>query len=413
MKKRYLLLSALAFVGVAALSSCDNSNIQIIEADENLTVTNGSSITDLASSYQSKTLKYEPVYSNLNAIYNIVDNVEELKTEDAVELIYDSVTSITATSTSSISMGSGVLFAKDENLGFSYLVTCFHVIEDAYSFVVTESDGDEYEAYLVGGYEDEDLAILAIETPEEDDLCYSSFFENSDSLRLGSTVICIGDPLGILPGSVSKGVVSYVNREVSVDTYQTQSLIQTDVAINSGNSGGGLFNASGALIGVVSAKYSSTGIEGLAFAIPSNTVLDFIDKIFSTAKYDTANKCFYEGYYEGDYEFGFEISLGTYTSGYGFNQQRKNVLYVSDILSGDTFTGLDLKENDIIQSISIDYKDENKTDSTLTSFTTVSEIMSYLLESDINVGDTLTFNVIRSNSEKSVIFDVLQYRYSI
>ena len=92
-------------------------------------------------------------------------------------------------------------------------------------------------------------------------------------MRLGASVICIGNPLGTLPGSVSTGVISYPNREVQVDDYHTMELIQTDVAINSGNSGGGLFNAAGALIGIVNAKYSSSGIEGLGFAIPANQVI--------------------------------------------------------------------------------------------------------------------------------------------
>ncbi|MBO5541931.1 MAG: trypsin-like peptidase domain-containing protein, partial [Acholeplasmatales bacterium] len=129
--------------------------------------------------------------------------------------------------------------------------------------------------------------------------------------------MCIGNPLGTLPGSVSRGVVSYNNRVVKVDSYKSQTLIQTDVAINSGNSGGGLFNTAGALIGIVSAKYSSTGIEGLGFAIPSNTVKDVVTKLMSTAKYDTANKVWKTGYYEGNYEFGFTISLGTYSTGMG------------------------------------------------------------------------------------------------
>ena len=412
MKKRFIFFSLAALMTTAILTSCDNSNISIIETNTDTVTSAGTSVSG-NSTYQTKSLKYEPVYENINIDINTTNDTNEIPVEDTVDLIYDSVTSITATSTSSISMGSGVLFAKDDNLGFSYLLTCFHVIEGAYSFVVTEADGDTYEAYLVGGYEDEDLAVLAIKTPEENDLCYSSLFENSDTLRLGSTVICIGNPLGTLPGSVSKGVVSYKNRKVSVDTYQTQSLIQTDVAINSGNSGGGLFNAAGALIGIVSAKYSSTGIEGLGFAIPSNTALDMINKIFETAKYDTANKCFYEGYYSGDYEFAFEISLGTYTSGYGFNQQRKNVLYVSSVNSNNTYSGTDLNVNDIIQSISIDYADNNKTDSTLTSFSSVADIMNYLLNSNIEIGDTITFNIIRSNQEKTITFNILQYRYSI
>lgn len=416
MKKRYLIMASLLFVGTMTLASC-GSNYTITNNDttdsSNLT-NNVNSIIQGNSSSTSKTLEYDPVYESLDVTLNTLTTPSSsTDIEEAVENIYDSVTSITATSASSISSGSAVLFAKDNKLGFSYLVTCFHVIEDAYSFVVTESDGDEYEAFLVGGYEDEDLAILAIKTPEADDLTYASFFEDTNELKLGSTVICIGNPLGTLPGSISVGVVSYNNRTVKVDTYKSQTLIQTDVAINSGNSGGGLFNGAGALIGIVSAKYSSSGIEGLGFAIPGNTVKDVINELMSTAKYDSANDVWYTGYYEGDYEYGFTLSIGTYSTGYGFNTTRRTVAYVSDVTSKDTYTGTSLQVNDIIESVSIDYKDSNRTDSKLTSFSSVSDIMNYLYNSDVNVGDTITFNITRSNTSKSITFDVMQFRYTI
>ena len=87
----------------------------------------------------------------------------------------------------------------------------------------------------------------------------------------------------------------------------------------------------------------------------------------STAKYDSANDVWYTGYYEGDYEYGFTLSIGTYSTGYGFNTTRRTVAYVSDVTSKDTYTGTSLQVNDIIESVSIDYKDSNRTDSTLTS----------------------------------------------
>ncbi len=416
MKKRYLLLAGFAFLGAITLGSCNNSSItNNDESSDTTTATNAASSSSSSNTYQEQELLYDPVYNDIDvtSLSTTSNASASSEIEDAVELVYDSVVSVTAQSSSATSAGSAVLFAKDNTLGFSYLVTCFHVIEGAYNFTVTESDGDTYTAYLVGGYEDEDLAVLAIETPEADDLTYATFFEDSDTLKLGSTVICIGNPLGTLPGSVSKGVVSYNNRVVTVDTYKQQTLIQTDVAINSGNSGGGLFNTAGALIGIVSAKYTSTGIEGLGFSIPSNTVMDAIEELLKTAKYDSANGVWKTGYYEGNYEFGFTISLGTYSSGMGFNQTRKNVAYISDVESKDTYTGTDLEVNDIVVSVSIDYADSSKVDSTLTSFSSVSEIMTYLYDSGISVGDTITFVVSRSNKETTVSFEVEQFRYTI
>lgn len=417
MKKRYLLLVPFMMIGLV-LGSCssnikyeDNNKTSSTTSDDDYLLSDlGISTSNQSIPNQTTELLYEPVYNDIDiSLEKTSDASTSTIIEDVVENVYDSVVSIEATSTSSISSGSAVLFAKDNTLGFSYLLTCFHVIEGAYSFSITESDGDIYDAYLVAGYEDEDLAIMAIETPEEDDLCYATLFENSDELRLGSQVICIGNPLGTLPGSVSVGVVSYVNRTVSVSTYKKQTLIQTDVAINSGNSGGGLFNTSGALIGIVSAKYSSSGIEGLGFAIPSNTFNDVISKLMATAKYDSANKVWKTGYYEGDYEFGFTISLGTYRS----NNSFKSVLYISALNTKESYTGEGLEVNDIISSVSIDYSVTTKEDSTLASISSVDDIMSYLYNSGLEVGDKIVFEVYRSNTKKTITIDVLQFRYSI
>ena len=411
MKKIFLgLLAPLFLIGVASCGNNNNIN-EIDDNDNQITLSNNvNTVSNNDNIYQTKNLEYEPIYEDVNISYE-TSNLQSSTSvvEETVEDVYDSVVSITATSTSSISSGSAVFFAEDNNLGFSYLITCFHVIEDACSFYITTSNENTYDAYLVAGYEDEDLAIMAIETPNDEEITYASLFEDSNNLKLGSGVICIGNPLGILPGSVSVGVVSYNNRVVSVDTYKKQTLIQTDVAINSGNSGGGLFNYSGALIGIVSAKYSSSGIEGLGFAIPSNTVLDVIEKLMSTAKYDIANKCFSEGYYDGDYEFGFTISLGTYRT----NNSKQTVLYISSINSEDGYTGDGLEVNDIISSVSIDYSVTTKKDTTLDSFSSVDDIMLYLYNSDLEVGDRITFVVYRSNTRMNITFDVEQFIYSI
>ena len=411
--KKKLLLGILG-LSLFSLASCSSKIIGNNGNNSGLTNLNNVEEGGVGKS-ENKVLEYDPVYESLNYEINYSsDLTSDLSIEDIVENIYDAVTSITASSSSAISSGSAVLFAKDENLGFSYLLTCFHVIDGAYNFTVTESDNDTYEAYLVGGYEDEDLAILAIETPEEDDLVYASILDDSNNIRLGSGVICIGNPLGILPGSVSSGIVSYLNREISVDTYKKQTLIQTDVAINSGNSGGGLFNRAGNLIGIVSAKYSSSGIEGLGFAIPSNTVIDTIEKIMSTAKYDTANKVFSNGYYDGDYEFGFTVSVGTYQTGSFGQITRYQVLYISQVDSDSTKTGYNhLNQNDIINSLSIDYADESIADISNKTFTLATDLMQFLYNSNLKIGDTITFNITRSNQKIDVTFSVIQYKYSI
>ena len=425
MKKR--LIAGILGVGLLiSLASCGGNGINIINNSDNgsySTVSvddNGSGIADKTSNKE----KLAADYKKTTAAYETSDEVVNSSIADTVEEVYESVVSITAQSVSATSAGSGVLFAYDESLGLSYIVTCFHVIEDATSFSVTipdyNSDYDgtvnpnagTYKAELVGGYEDQDLAILSI---EKTGLTYSKIFDDSDKLRYGSDVIAIGNPLGTLPGSVSKGVVSYVNREIAKDSYQKIKLIQTDVAINSGNSGGGLFNASGALIGIVNGKYQSSSIEGLGFAIPSNTVLTTIESIFKTAEYDVNNKEWKTGYVEGDFEFGFTISLGTTSTSSGWSRVYTYALYISDVASSSVYSGTNLTKNKVISSIKIDYKDTSKSSSvynvpaTMTN-NTATEATQFLYNAGLSVGDTVTFTY---SDNTTTSFDIVQFRYTI
>lgn len=407
MKKKYAL-GLLSIFGAFTLASCASGISSIVESSD-LYPDNVVSGTNDASSSAKTNLEYEPVYTSTNATIKTTESVSKVTSvEETVDKVYDSVVSITASSVSSKSAGSGVLFSYDEELGLSYIVTCFHVIEGCSNFEITLTNGNSYEAKLVGGYEDLDLAILSV---EKLGLTYSEIYSNSDSLKLGSTVVAIGNPLGTLPGSVSSGVVSYVNRTVQTDTYEYRTLIQTDVAINSGNSGGGLFNTAGALIGIVSAKYSATGIEGLSFAIPSKDVISTIESLLSTAKYDTANEVWSTGYVDGDYEFGFSLTLGYYTSG-AWNRNYTACYYVDSILSNETYTGIELKTSDILNEIKVDYKDSSKMDETYT-VTTSNDVNSWLYGLDLEVNDTLYFTVTRNNQSKVVEIPVRQFIYSI
>lgn len=416
MNKKWLGL--ISGFGLLALVSCGSSSMTYVanSYSDETTVSNAAA-TKSGTTEDDDEDKLDPVYVDLDVVATTTD-ATSLSTSavETVEEVYGSVVSITASSVSATSAGSGVLYASNDEYGLSFIVTCHHVIEDATSFTVTynnntmdESDDVTYEAQLVGGYEDSDIAVLSIEATG---LEYASFYEDSDSIKLGSSVVCIGNPLGTLPGSVSSGVVSYVNREVAVDTYTTMTLIQTDVAINSGNSGGGLFNTAGALIGIVNAKYSSSSIEGLGFAIPSNEAVKVANELVDSALYDTANHEWYTGYVEGDYEFGFTISLGSISQ--GFNN-RSYALYVSAVESDSVYSGISLTTNAVIKSVEIDYQDESLTDVTYTvpssvSSDTVTELMQFLYDAGFSLGDTVTFNY---SSVSSVTFEIVQYRYSI
>ena len=174
--------------------------------------------------------------------------------------------------------GSGVIITAD-----GYIVTNNHVIEDATSIKVTLADGTEYEAKLVATDEKADLAVIKIEATGLTPAAYGS----SSELKVGETVVAVGNPLGELGGTVTSGIVSALEREMTIEN-TTMYLLQTDTAINPGNSGGGLFNTSGQLVGIVNAKASGEEIEGLGFAIPIDTasavIKDLIENGYVTGR---------------------------------------------------------------------------------------------------------------------------------
>lgn len=167
--------------------------------------------------------------------------------------------------------GSGVIINKD-----GYIVTNYHVIEGANKVQVTLHNGDTYSASIVGGVDDLDIAVIKID-PQGKELSVASIGDSS-TVQVGDTAVAIGNPLGQLGGTATAGIISALDRNLTIDD-RTLTLMQTDAAINGGNSGGGLFNAKGELIGIVDAKSSGVGIEGLAFAIPINSVSETINDL--------------------------------------------------------------------------------------------------------------------------------------
>lgn len=173
------------------------------------------------------------------------------------------------------SSGTGIIYTTD-----GYVITNCHVIESAVSaknakIYVTLSDDTEYEAKIVGYDALTDIAVLKVEATN----LKAAKFGDSDSIKVGEMVVAIGNPLGQeFAGTVTVGYISGVNRTVTIDT-TAYNLIQTDAAINSGNSGGPLVNISGEVIGVNTAKIASTGVEGLGFSIPINDVLPIVEEL--------------------------------------------------------------------------------------------------------------------------------------
>ena len=184
------------------------------------------------------------------------------KVQDAVVVIDVTITGTSGFGrpTTQTSSGSGVIISDD-----GYILTCHHVVEGASSVKVTLRNNNTYNAILVGSDEASDLAVLKISAAET--LTYAVQGHSAD-LVAGEQVVAIGNPLGTLGGTVTVGYISATEREIAMSDGSKMTLLQTDAAINSGNSGGGLFNLAGELIGIVNSKYSASGVEGLAFAIP-------------------------------------------------------------------------------------------------------------------------------------------------
>lgn len=164
--------------------------------------------------------------------------------------------------------GSGVIINED-----GYIVTNNHVIENATKITVNLISGESYDAKLVGTDSRTDLAVIKIEPKTE--LSYATFGDSS-TLRVGDSVIAIGNPLGEeFAGSASKGIISATNRTLTISD-KTLTVLQTDAAINPGNSGGALVNDRGEVIGINTAKISDSSVEGLGFSIPSNEFMPVI-----------------------------------------------------------------------------------------------------------------------------------------
>ena len=181
--------------------------------------------------------------------------------------------------TQSAAAGSGFILSAD-----GYVLTNYHVVENSDSITVSLYNGEEYDAALVGCDQSNDIAVLKIDaeglTP--------AVLGDSDNLNVGDQVVAIGNPLGELTFSLTTGAVSALNREVTLSSNVTMDLIQTDCAINSGNSGGALFNLYGEVIGITNAKYSSSSsgseasIDNIGFAIPMNHVKNIVKSIIET-----------------------------------------------------------------------------------------------------------------------------------
>ena len=256
---------------------------------------------------------------------------------DIVEKCKDSVVEITTESVSSgnsifgqyVSQGagSGVIISKD-----GYIVTNNHVVSGATSLKVTTTDGTEYDASVVGKDSQTDLAVIKVDANN----LQAATLGDRDNLQDGDPAIAIGNPLEAQGGTVTTGIISATDRQITIDD-ETMTLLQTDAAINPGNSGGGLFNADGNLIGIVNAKESSTGIEGLGFAIPITPAQDIITELMQNGSVTSRP--------------ALNVSLYDYTSNnQGQYSKYKDGCYIVQIVKNGAADKAGLKQNDRILS---------------------------------------------------------------
>ena len=224
---------------------------------------------------------------NIDESYNssveaIADKV--LPSVVGIRASYQSAGGFFGQSTQSSSEGSGVIYRED-----GYIITNYHVVSSAQQIVVLLTDGQEYAACRVGGDETSDIMVLKIDatdlTPAE--------FGDSDAAEVGDSVVAIGDPLGIeLRGTMTDGIICGIKRDVDVGD-RTMSLMQTNAALNSGNSGGPLVNMEGQVIGINTIKLSSSGfttVEGLGFAIPIDSAKPIVDELVEKGYGDMIRK---------------------------------------------------------------------------------------------------------------------------
>ena len=269
--------------------------------------------------------------------------------------------------TTSAASGSGFILTED-----GYVLTNYHVIESSNSISVTLYDGKSYDAVLIGYDESSDIAVLKIDAEGLTPVVLG----DSDNLNVGDSVVAIGNPLGELTFSLTSGAVSALNREITLSNSVTMNLIQTDCAINSGNSGGALFNLYGEVIGITNAKYSGSGsgasIDNIGFAIPINHVRGIVESIIEN------------GYVAKPYIGVSVTDVSEETMGYGLPAGAA----VKAVSEDSPAEKAGLQVNDIITAVN---------GKEISGRTGLSEAVSAA-----SVGDTLTLTVYRQGNTISV-----------
>ena len=300
--------------------------------------------TEMAAPQQTTQQPTQGAYVGSGTKLNIVSSQESSDTtfsdeegalclQDIYSSVIDSVVSISSMTSSGTSSGTVIIMSSD-----GYVITNHHVITGALVISVLTNDNQEYEAALVGSDEMSDLAVLKIDARG----LQAAEFGDSSKLRVGDSVVAIGDPLGVqLRGTMTNGIISAINRDLTVGD-RTMTLIQTNAALNNGNSGGPLINCYGQVIGINTVKMSSyytatASVEGLGFAIPISVAKPIIDELIEN------------GYVAGRPAIG--ISGDSLPSYYRTYYRLPEGVYVTSVNEGSDAKAKGIREGDIVTAI--------------------------------------------------------------
>ncbi|MDO5545107.1 MAG: trypsin-like peptidase domain-containing protein [Eubacteriales bacterium] len=282
-----------------------------------------------------------------------------------------STTNFWGYTTTSAASGSGFIISTD-----GYILTNYHVIEDADSVTVALYSGDTYDASLVGYDESNDIAVLKIDAEDLSPVILG----DSDTLHIGDSVVAIGNPLGELTFSLTAGTISAKDREVTLSSNITMNLLQTDCAINSGNSGGALFNLYGEVVGITNAKYSSSSsssasIDNIGFAIPINSVMPIVESIIE------------KGYISKPYIGITVMDVSEESQLYGVPAG----IAVQSVTEGSPAEEGGLTAGDVITGVNGDAMDSD-------------DLVSYVKSA--SVGDTLTLSIYRQGETLEITVSI-------
>ncbi|MBP3371622.1 MAG: trypsin-like peptidase domain-containing protein [Clostridia bacterium] len=315
----------------------------------------------------------EPAYENAAPLSQIARDEENLRSvPEVVAGVADSVVEITTESVvNSVYIeqyvtegaGSGVIVSSD-----GMILTCHHVIEDATKVTVRLRSGEQYEAQVIASDNMSDVAILKIDATGLN----AAPIGDSDALLVGEETVVIGNPLGSLGGTVSNGIISALEREIVIGG-ERMTLLQTNAAISPGNSGGGIFDMYGNLIGIVVAKSAGSGVEGLGFAIPINYVMEVYDELQTN------------GYVTGRAALGVALSEQTAMS---FGGESRAYVVVTQVIEDSPAQAAGIQMGDIIL-----YVDELEV-------TSAQSVVDYIRQK--SVGDTVQLQLLRGNRTVSV-----------